>query len=104
MEVDRTGLEQGWEVPYPFTPTLKCLLRPQLRVLGEKRNITHHSPGHQVLPRHIFWDNRKKLTGRDIGLFFFFFPSVHGILGEGNSNPLQYACLENFMDREPGGL
>jgi len=72
MEVDRTGLEQGWEVPYPFTPTLKCLLRPQLRVLGEKRNITHHSPGHQVLPRHIFWDNRKKLTGRDIGLFFFF--------------------------------
>ena len=24
--------------------------------------------------------------------------------GEGNGNPLQYSCLENFMDREPGGL
>ena len=25
-------------------------------------------------------------------------------LGEGNGNPLQYSCLENPMDREPGGL
>ena len=24
--------------------------------------------------------------------------------GEGNGNPLQYSCLENFMDGEPGGL
>ena len=24
--------------------------------------------------------------------------------GEGNSNPLQYSCLENPTDREPGGL
>ena len=24
--------------------------------------------------------------------------------GEGNGNPLQYPCLENPMDREPGGL
>ena len=24
--------------------------------------------------------------------------------GEGNSNPLQYSCLENSMDKEPGGL
>ena len=23
---------------------------------------------------------------------------------EGNGNPLQYSCLENSMDREPGGL
>ena len=23
---------------------------------------------------------------------------------EGNDSPLQYSCLENFMDREPGGL
>ena len=26
----------------------------------------------------------------------------HGL--EGNGNPLQYSCLENLMDREPGGL
>ena len=24
--------------------------------------------------------------------------------GEGNSNPLQYSCLENSMDKETGGL
>ena len=24
--------------------------------------------------------------------------------GEGNDNSLQYSCLENPMDREPGGL
>ena len=24
--------------------------------------------------------------------------------GEGNGNPLQYSCLENPVDREPGGL
>ena len=24
--------------------------------------------------------------------------------GGGNGNPLQYSCLENPMDREPGGL
>ena len=26
------------------------------------------------------------------------------ILGEGNGNPLQYSCLGNPLDREPGGL
>ena len=24
--------------------------------------------------------------------------------GEGNDNPLQYSCLENPMEEEPGGL
>ena len=24
--------------------------------------------------------------------------------GEGNGNPLQYSCLKNSMDNEPGGL
>ena len=24
--------------------------------------------------------------------------------GEGHGNPLQYSCLENPMDRDPGGL
>ena len=33
--------------------------------------------------------------------------SIHGLgrsLEEGNGNPLQYSCLENFMEEEPGGL
>ena len=25
-------------------------------------------------------------------------------LGEGNKNPLQYSHLENYMDKEPGGI
>ena len=32
------------------------------------------------------------------------FIKVHRRFGEGNSNPLQYSCLENSMDEEPGGL
>ena len=28
-----------------------------------------------------------------------FIPELGRALGEGNSNPLQYSCLENFMDR-----
>ena len=27
-----------------------------------------------------------------------------GLPGEGHGNPLQYSCLENPMDEEPGGL
>ena len=32
------------------------------------------------------------------------FPGSVGFPGEGNSNPLQYSCLETPMDREPGKL
>jgi len=31
-------------------------------------------------------------------------PGSGRCLGGGHSNPLQYSCLENLMDREPGGL
>ena len=31
-------------------------------------------------------------------------PGLGRSLGEGNSNPLQYSCLENSMDKEPGRL
>ena len=30
--------------------------------------------------------------------------SMHACIGEGNGKPLQYPCLENPRDREPGGL
>ena len=33
-----------------------------------------------------------------------YFPTLVLVSGEGNGNPLQYSCLENPMDREPGGL
>ena len=31
-------------------------------------------------------------------------PGSRRSLGEGNGNPLQYSCLENPMDEEPGVL
>ena len=31
-------------------------------------------------------------------------PGLGRFPGEGNGNPLQYSCLENCTDREPGGL
>ena len=31
-------------------------------------------------------------------------PGLEKSPGEGNGNPLQYSCLENSMDRGPGGL
>jgi len=36
----------------------------------------------------------------DIGLI----PGLGRSPGVGDGNPLQYSCLENPMDREPGGL
>ena len=36
----------------------------------------------------------------DVGLI----PDSGRSPGGGNGNPLQYSCLENFMDREPGRL
>ena len=33
-----------------------------------------------------------------------FDPWVGKIPGGGNGNPFQYSCLENSMDREPGGI
>ena len=36
----------------------------------------------------------------DLGLI----PGSERSPGEGNSNPLQYSCLENPMDEEPGRL
>ena len=42
----------------------------------------------------------KNLPAGDLG-------SIHGSdrsPGEGNGYPFKYSCLENSMDREPGGL
>ena len=37
---------------------------------------------------------------RDVGLI----PGLGKSLGVGNGNPLQYSCLENYIDRGAGGL
>ena len=46
----------------------------------------------QHAPRH--GQKQKKIN--------LFFLSVFIVYGEGNGNPLQYSCLENSMDLEPG--
>ena len=33
-----------------------------------------------------------------------YLPGLGRFPGEGHDNPLQYSCLENPMDRKPGGL
>ena len=42
----------------------------------------------------------KARDARDMGLI----PGLGKSPGEGNSNPLQYSCLENPMDEKPGAL
>ena len=48
------------------------------------------------------WLNSKESTcnTRDAGSV----PGLGRCPGERNGNPLQYSCLENSKDREPGGL
>ena len=36
------------------------------------------------------------------GMYIYTYIYTH--IGEGNGTPLQYSCLENPMDGEPGGL
>ena len=42
---------------------------------------------------------KKKTQHTTILFFFFFYCGVLNKTGVGNSNPLQYSCLENSMDR-----
>ena len=73
MEVDRTGLEQGWEVTHPFTPTLKCLLKATTEgAAGKKKYHPPLSRPSSPAQDTFSGTNRKKLTGRDIGLFWVF--------------------------------
>ena len=64
--------------------------RPQILSLGDNCSSLLCSSGfspytYANTPRHIYYNVR--LT-----------------IGVGNGNPLQYSCLENSVDREPGGL
>ena len=49
------------------------------------------------LPR---WLSGEESSAGDMGSI----PESGRSPGEGNGNPLQYSCLENSMDREPGRL
>ena len=45
-------------------------------------------------------DGKKSACNADWGLI----PGLEKSLAEGNGYPLQYSCLENFMEEEPGEL
>ena len=45
-------------------------------------------------------DGEESACNADLGLI----PGLGGSPGERNGKPLQYSCLENPMDREPGDI
>ena len=47
------------------------------------------------------WSRSESDRTEQLHFHFHFSPSC---IGEGNGNPLQYSCLENPRDGEPGGL
>ena len=69
-----------------------------------RARITHFSnPPFNTSFRGFPGGSEVKASARnagDLGLT----PGLGSSPGEGNSNPLQYSCLENPMDEEPGGL
>ena len=54
-----------------------------------------------MIPTKTFSTGGRHLAGVIAGARVF---KVKRSPGEGNGNPLQYPCLENPMDEEPGGL
>ena len=65
---------------------------------SKKRGIYYtHTHTHICLYTHkIGSDNKESAYNmEDLGSI----PGSGGSFGEGNGNPLQYLCLENFMDR-----
>ena len=65
-------------------------------------HIYSHLRNYRVFPGGSVVKNTPANAGnaRDPGLI----PGSGRSPGKGNGNPLQYSCLENPMDREPGGL
>ena len=54
-----------------------------------------------ILEKMVFLDPLESAcNAKDQGLI----PGSGRSPGVGNGNPLQYSCLENPMDNEPGGL
>jgi len=50
------------------------------------------------------WASPQWLGGKESACNADSIPGSGRSPGEGNGNPLQYSCLENSIDREPGGL
>ena len=49
---------------------------------------------------HSSVGNESACNAQDKGLT----PGSGRLPGKENGNPFQYSCLENYMDKEPGGL
>ena len=64
-----------------------------LRVFGGASVVFHCLPGGSEV-------KASACNVEDLGSI----PGLGRSPGEGNDNPLQYSCLENSMDGEPGGL
>ena len=77
-----------WNLPVvegdlnPVNPTSQCTL------LTTVHTVFQGFPGGSVV-------KNPPPNARNVGSV----PGLRGSLGVGNGNPLQYSCLENFMDR-----
>ena len=68
-----------------------------LRILGNQNTCFPRAP---LVTQLVKNPSANGGDARDAGLI----PGTGRSLGEGNGNPLQYSCLENLMEEEPGGL
>ena len=72
-----------------------------------KSLLQHHSSKVSILWLSSFWDFPCSSVGKDSACSAGDLGSIPGSgrsPGEGNGNPLQYSCLENPMEEEPGRL
>ena len=79
-----SGPITSWEIDGETVETVSDFI-----ILGSK--ITADGDCSHEIKRHLLL-GRKVMTNLD------------SMFGEGNGTPLQYSCLENPMDGEPGGL
>ena len=92
-------------VRHPETSTdVNVTANPRLKGKGRKqcyRNLVN--PGAGVQSREPGEEYLVVQTGKNAGDAGSV-PRWGRAPGEGKGNPLQYSCLENSLDREPGGL
>ena len=80
------------------------LHQTQRHQFSNKCSISHHNciRSKSGFPGGISSKESSPKAGdiRDMGLI----PGLEDSPGEGNDYPFEYSCLQNPMDREPGGL
>ena len=81
---------------------LPAMQEMRVRSLGQEDPWVRKIPGSgRSLDQEDPWVRKIPGSGRSLGQED---PWVRKIPGGGHGNPLQYSCLHDSVDREPGGL